>query len=130
MIVKRKIKTFAASPLVPQQPFLNPTVNSTPAEQQTQQVTARDLQVENMKLQRQMMINSRMKAKIENDNRIAQAKTLAEMQKTEAKKDQAEKTAMTRMQKTQAEAQQSPAERNWASIRQKSKPTGAVPMKN
>ena len=129
MKIKRKI--FAASPFsIPQGPAFSPTMNPTPAEQQTQQVTARDLQVENMKLQRQMMINSRMKQKIQNDNRIAQAKALQELQKSEARKDQSEKEQLVRIQKNQQESQLSPAERNWASIRQKSKPTGAVPMKN
>lgn len=129
MIVRRS-KLFASpsttSDSLYQSP-VSPQPQKTSQEIITQQVSSRDLAVQNMKLQQQMILNNRMRQKLQADERKNRMQALSEAQKVEAKKDATEKTNQTRMAKAQVE-DQTPAERNWASIRQRSKPTAPVPM--
>lgn len=125
MIVRRS-KLFAS----PTDPSSTPPGSSIPQNTQeaiTQQVSSRDLAIQNMKLQQQMILNNRMRQKLQADERQSRMKVLAEAQKVEAKKDATEKTNQVRIARAQSDSQ-TPAERNWASIRQKSKTTAPVPM--
>lgn len=131
MIVKRS-KLFASPSDSSNQPIISsipsqPGINQESKLAITQQVSSRDLAVQNMKLQQQMILNNRMRQKLQADERNNRMKALAETQKVETQKDKVEKNNLAKVQKAQAE-NQTPAERNWASIRQKSKPTSPVPM--
>lgn len=71
------------------------------AVEEPQQLTPRDIQLENMRMQRQIMINQRTKQKIEADAAKARMKQIQQLQKMEMQKDMHEDKARIQTQKMQ-----------------------------
>lgn len=133
MIIKRKLYA-----LVNQQSDYNNksggNVNSGGAQQSQQQpqpdtLTAKDLQIEQMKLQRQLLQTQRMRQKMESEERLHQAKQLAQIQRSQQKEDQEDKQNQVRVRKLQEDSQLNPADRNWNLVKTKAKTTAPVSMK-
>jgi len=71
------------------------------AVEEPQQLTPRDIQLENMRMQRQIMINQRTKQKLEADAAKNRMKRIQQLQKMEMQKDMQENKAMLQTQKMQ-----------------------------
>lgn len=129
MIIKRKLYA-----LVNQQSDYNNKNNNGGAQQSQQQpqpdtLTAKDLQIEQMKLQRQLLQTQRMRQKMESEERLHQAKQLAQIQRSQQKEDQEDKQNQVRVRKLQEDSQLNPADRNWNLVKTKAKTTAPVSMK-
>lgn len=107
----------------------NNNPNNNPAPQQPDIMTAKDLQIEQMKLQRQLMQTQRMRQKMEAEERLNQSKQLAQMQRSQQKEDREEKENQVRVRKLQDDTAINPADRNWNLVKTKAKPTAPVSMK-
>ena len=92
-------------------------------------LTAKDLQIEQMKLQRQLLQTQRMRQKMESEERLHQAKQLAQIQRSQQKEDQEDKQNQVRVRKLQEDSQLNPADRNWNLVKTKAKTTAPVSMK-
>lgn len=66
---------------------------------ETDQLTPRDLQLENMKMQRQIMINQRTREKLEADRVRSRAKAIQSAQRMEQQKDMQESKNQIQTQK-------------------------------
>lgn len=102
-------------------------LNLTP--QQPDTMTSKDLQIEQMKLQRQVMQTQRMKQRMESEERLNKARQLAQLQRAKQKEDQEEKENQVKIRKVQEDSNLNPADRNWNLIKSKAKTTAPVSMK-
>ena len=121
VILRRKNKCFSDP---------NPQAPNSQEVQRQEMITSKDLQLENMKMQRQIYMNQRMRQKLEAQERNEKIKTIAKIQQAEAKKDETERDNQVRIQKMQESNQSNPAERNWNLVKSKAKTTAPVPMKH
>lgn len=128
MIIKRsKLKTFAS---VENQSPPQKAAEQAMAQGQQEMISPKDLTIENMKLQRQIMMNQRIRQRLEAQERNNKIKTIAKIQQAEQKKDEVEKKNMINAQKLSEERQINPAERHWGIVKNSSKPTPPIPMKH
>lgn len=98
--------------------------------QQPDTLTSKDLQIEQMKMQRQIMATQRMRQKMQAEERQAQAKQLAQLQKAQQKDNQEEKNNQVKVQRMQQNNENlNPADRNWNLVKTKAKTTQPVSMK-
>lgn len=105
--------------------------NNNPSQVPPGQVPPTDpkqLTIENMRLQRMIMQNQRMKQKMEADERNARLRSLAKIQQAEAKKDATEMNNQVKIQKMEQQ-DRNPADRKWGLLKSSAKPTPPVPMK-
>lgn len=114
MIIKRKL--FASNDPTPEQ---SPEIGLA-----KQEMTSKDLQIEQMRLQRQILETQRMQA----EERMQEMKQVNQTQKLEQKKDEAQKDNQLKVKKI--DAQNSRQEVNNIGLyKTKSKPTPTVSMK-
>lgn len=128
MIIKRKLYALVNQ----QSDYNNKNNGGTQQSQQQPQpdtLTAKDLQIEQMKLQRQLLQTQRMRQKMESEERLHQAKQLAQIQRSQQKEDQEDKQNQVRVRKLQEDSQLNPADRNWNLVKTKAKTTAPVSMK-
>ena len=101
-----------------------------PPTPQQELMDSKQLTLENMRLQRMIMQNQRIKQKMEAEERNSRLKSLAKMQQAEARKDETEKDNQVKIQKMTSDQQLNPADRNWRLVKSNSRPVPPVPMKN
>lgn len=101
-------------------------VTSVPVEDQN--VTSKDLQVEQMKLQRQVMQTQRMRQRMESEERLNRARQLSQMQRNQQKEDQSDRENQVKVKKLQEDSI-NPADRNWNLVKSKAKTTPPISMK-
>lgn len=104
-------------------------LNNNAAPQTPDTLTAKDLQIEQMKLQRQILQTQRMRQKMESEERLHQSKQLAQLQRAQQKEDQSEKENQVRVRKLQDDSSINPADRNWNLVKSKAKTTAPISMK-
>ena len=104
-------------------------LNNNAAPQTPDTLTAKDLQIEQMKLQRQLLQTQRMRQKMESEERLHQSKQLAQLQRAQQKEDQSEKENQVRVRKLHDDSSINPADRNWNLVKSKAKTTAPVSMK-
>ena len=75
--------------------------NKSFAEPESEQLTPRDLMLENMKMQRQIMINQRTREKLEADRAKTRMRNVQIAQRIEQKKDEQEEKGRLQVQKMQ-----------------------------
>ena len=120
MIIKRKL--FASNDPTPEQ---SPEIGLA-----KQEMTSKDLQIEQMRLQRQILETQRMRQRMQAEERMQEMKQVNQTQKLEQKKDEAQKDNQLKVKKI--DAQNSRQEVNINNIglyKTKSKPTPTVSMK-
>lgn len=88
-----------------------------------------NIQIEQMKTIRQSMINQRQRQAIQAQERLARSRQLAQIQKTEMKKDLAKNKQLINAVES-GKNDINPAERNWGLVKTSSKPVPPVSMKN
>lgn len=93
-----------------------------------QTLTSRDLALENMKMQRQIMINQRTRQKLQAQERADQLRQVSRAQKDESERDQQDTKNQIKIKKIEQENSNSEA-KNVPLYKTKSKPTPPVPMK-
>lgn len=118
MIIKRKL--FASNDPTPEQ---SPEIGLA-----KQEMTSKDLQIEQMRLQRQILETQRMRQRMQAEERMQEMKQVNQTQKLEQKKDEAQKDNQLKVKKI--DAQNSRQEVNNIGLyKTKSKPTPTVSMK-
>ena len=116
MIIKRKL-------------FANPTLEQPPEINQTrQEMSSRDLQIEQMRLQRQVLETQRMRQRIQAEERMQELKQSTQAQKIEQKKDEAREDNQLKVKKIDAQNNRKDVN-NIGLYKTKSKPTPTVSMK-
>lgn len=117
MIIKRKL--FASYPT----PEQNPEID-----QARQEMTSKDLQIEQMRLQRQILETQRMRQRMQAEERMQELKQSTQNQKLEQKKDEAQKDNQLKVKKIDAQNNRQEVN-NIGLYKTKSKPTPTVSMK-
>lgn len=113
IILRRKIKSFADP---------DPSVSQDP----NNQLTSKDLAIENMKMQRQLMLNQRMKQKLQAQERADRIKQITRAQKNEEAKDEQESKNQIKVKKIEQDRDEA---KNVGLYKTKSKMPAPVPMK-
>lgn len=93
-----------------------------------QQLTSKDLAIENMRMQRQIMINQRMRQKLQAQEHADRLRQISRAQRDEDERDQEDAKNQIKIKKIEQENTSSEA-RNVGLYKTKSKPTPPVPMK-
>lgn len=114
IILRKKTKSFANP---------DPSVSQDP----NNQLTSKDLAIENMKMQRQLMMNQRMKQKLQAQERADRMKQIAKIQKSEDEKDEQETKNQINRKKVEQEKDEA---KNVGLYKTKSKMPAPVPMKS
>lgn len=92
---------------------------------QEPQMTSKDMQVEQMKLQRQLLVTQRMKQKLQADEKRAEMNQLLQRQRMEQRKDMEEDKQRVRVKKMEQ------SDNNNSNLyKTKSRPVAPVPMKH
>ena len=89
-------------------------------------LTSRDLQLEQGRLQRQLLITQRMRQKLQADEKRSRLNRIVQLQKMEQRKDIEEDKQLVRVKKLEEDKE---AEANTTLYKSKSKPVAPVPMK-
>lgn len=130
MIIKRKL--FASSP----QQYLPPGQQSQQPkdpgilqqESFQQQVSSKDLQIEQMRLQRQLLETQKMRQRIQAEERMQEMKAQQAAQKIEQQKDEQQKENQIKVRKMENQREAN-NETNLPLYKTKSKPVKPVSMK-
>jgi hypothetical protein len=93
MIIKRKL--FASNDPTPEQ---SPEIGLA-----KQEMTSKDLQIEQMRLQRQILETQRMRQRMQAEERMQEMKQVNQTQKLEQKKDEAQKDNQLKVKKIDAQ---------------------------
>ena len=117
MIIKRKL--YSSYP-APQPQVL--------AEQQPAPMTSKDLQLEQMKLQRQLIMTNRMRQRLQAEERQDQMRRITQLQKSEMRKDEQEDKNRVTVKRLENQSSEN-AKDNTALYKTKSRPVPPVPMK-
>lgn len=117
IILRRKIKSFSS-------------IQNPPEDQNSgnQQLTSKDLAIENMKMQRQIMLNQRMRQKLQAQERADRLRQIARAQKEENDKDEQDSKNQIKIKKIEQDNSASEA-KNVSLYKSRSKPVIPVPMK-
>lgn len=91
--------------------------------------SSKDLQIEQMKLQRQVMVTQRQKQALQAQEKLARDKQLVQLQKSNQKENIQNQKQMIEAKKLGDENRLNPADRNWGLIKSSSKITPPVSMK-
>jgi hypothetical protein len=102
--------------------------NITPDSGNNQTLTSRDLALENMKMQRQIMINQRTRQKLQAQERADQLRQISRAQKDESERDQQDTKNQIKIKKIEQDNSTSEA-KNVGLYKTRSKPITPVPMK-
>jgi hypothetical protein len=102
--------------------------NITTTQDPNNQLTSRDLAIENMKMQRQLMINQRMRQKLQAQERADQLRQISRAQRDEDNRDEQDTKNQIKIQKIEQENSNSEA-KNVPLYKTRSKPVQPVPMK-
>ena len=114
IILRKKIKSFASQ---------DPSVSQDP----NNQLTSKDLAIENMRMQRQLMMNQRMRQKLQAQERADQLRQITKMQKSEEEKDSQDTKNQIKIKKI--EQDRNDEAKNVGLYKTRSKPIPPVPMK-
>ena len=95
---------------------------------QTQQVTSRSLQIEQMRLQRQLLQTQRMRQKLQAEERMERSRNLAQLQKSENQKDETQMDNQIKL-ASDDRSKLNPADRNWNLVKSRTKISQPVSMK-
>ena len=112
----RKSKSFSALD----------NINS--AQDPNNQLTSKDLAIENMRMQRQLMLNQRMRQKLQAQERADQLKQISRAQRDEDASDEQDTKNQIKIKKIEQENSASEA-KNVPLYKTRSKPVQPVPMK-
>lgn len=116
MIIKRKLFAYPTPEQVPE------------IDQAKQEMSSRDLQIEQMRLQRQILETQRMRQRIQAEERTQQLKQTTQVQKMEQKKDEVRDENQLKAKKIDAQNNRQEIN-NIGLYKTKSKPTPTVSMK-
>lgn len=123
MIIKRKL--FA---IIPPSQYDNENTGTSPLGNQAP-VTSKDLQIEQMKLQRQLIQTQNMRQKMQAEERMSNLRQSNQLQKMEQKRDKDEKDNQVKLKKSEDTTKRAEAN-NTPLYKVKSKPVQPVPMKS
>ena len=112
----RKSKSFSALD----------NINS--AQDPNNQLTSKDLAIENMRMRRQLMLNQRMRQKLQAQERADQLKQISRAQRDEDARDEQDTKNQIKIKKIEQENSASEA-KNVPLYKTRSKPVQPVPMK-
>ena len=113
IILRKKTKSFADP-------------NSSVSQDPNNQLTSKDLAIENMKMQRQLMLNQRMRQQLQAKERADQVRQISKMQKNEEARDEQETKNQIKVKKIEQDRDEA---KNVGLYKTKSKPVPPVPMK-
>lgn len=117
IILRKKTKSFA-------DPNNNPSVTQDP----NNQLNSKDLAIENMRMQRQIMLNQRMRQKLQAQEHADRIRQISRAQRDEDQRDQADMKNQIKIKKIEQDNSASEA-KNVGLYKTKSKVTPPVPMK-
>lgn len=117
IILRKKTKSFAY-------PYDDPSVTQDP----NNQLTSKDLTIENMKMQRQLMLNQRMRQKLQAQERADRIRQISRAQKDEDNRDEQDMRNQIKIKKIEQDNSASEA-KNIGLYKTRSKITPPVPMK-
>lgn len=120
MIIKRKY--FSSNP---QQPSIE---QQSEINNEKQNMTSKDLQIEQMKLQRQMMETQKMRQRLQAEERMQKMKQVSQIQRMEQKKDEDNKDNQLKVRRIEKQTENNNSE-NIGLYKTKSKPVQPVSMK-
>ena len=120
MIIKRKYySSNFQQPSIEQQPEINAD---------KQNMTSKDLQIEQMRLQGQMIETQKMRQRLQAEERMQRMRQISQVQKMEQKKDEEEKDNQIKVRKIENQKENNNSE-NIGLYKTKSKPVQPVSMK-
>lgn len=119
MILRRKLYAAITPPL--QESPDTPLGNQDP-------VTSKDLTIEQMKLQRQLLQTQSMKQRMQATERTQRLRQFQMLQRTEQKKEEADKDNQIKLKRSEDATKQQVAQ-NTSLYKSKAKPSQPVPMK-